>query len=75
MQDELVDTPAPGGEPLFKSAALSVSSRRLPGMSPRDAVLSAVAFSLQPNRNDGENITLGKSREPLAETFVGQILP
>jgi len=27
--------PTPGGEPLFKMAALSVASRRLPGMTQR----------------------------------------
>jgi hypothetical protein len=66
MPDGGTDTPPPGGEPLYNIAALSVRSRRLPRTSPHDAVLSAVAFSLQRKRYDGENITLGDSREPPA---------
>ncbi len=58
--------PASGGEPLYNIEALSVGSRRLPRTSPRDVVLSAVAFSLQPTDTMGKNITLGYSREPPA---------
>jgi hypothetical protein len=46
-------------------AALSVSSRRLPGTCRRVAVLWAV-LSPQQNRGDGQNLALGHSREPPA---------
>ena len=64
LRDECINTHRLGGEPLYNIVALSTGSRRLPRASPRDAVLSAFAFSRERNRHDGENITLGYSREP-----------
>jgi hypothetical protein len=75
MPDELANSTRPGGEPLYNIAALSVGSRRLPRTSPRDAVLSRVAFSRQQNRYDGETSRwVVPGSRPLT-TFVGQILP
>src|ERR1700693_3794082 len=64
MPDELGETPRLEGSrliilQLYRSVA-GGSRERLHVMQ----FLSAVAFSLQRNRYDGENITLGYSREP-----------
>jgi hypothetical protein len=65
----LIVSPWPGGEPLYKMAALWVGSRRLPGISRGVAVLWAFV-SPQQNRRDGPNIAVGHSREPPASNPI-----
>jgi len=67
-----VACPRPGGEPLYKMAALSVASRRLPGITQRK-VLPIASVLLLGYNGPYNCCTSRRSREPPAANFFDRV--